>query len=68
MVFVTETAKWPTLALDMILVWALVPTLALAAWIIRKSYVKTGNVWTGAFTCALLFTLMQVANTVIYNY
>ena len=35
--FVTGVAKWPTLALDMILVWALVPTLAIAAWIARKS-------------------------------
>ena len=68
MLFATGTAKWPTLALDMILMWAIVPTLAVAAWIVRKSYVKTGNVWTGAFICALLFTLMQVANTVIYFY
>ena len=66
--FVTGVAKWPTLALDMILVWALVPTLALAAWIARKSYLKTGNVWTGVFINTLLFTLMQVANTVIYYY
>ena len=68
MVFVTGTAKWPTLALDIILVWAIVPTLGLAAWIARKSYVKTGNVWTGVFINTLLFTMLQVANTVIYYY
>lgn len=66
--FVTGVAKWPGLALDIILVWALVPTLAIAGYIMRKSYLKTGNLWIGVFTSALLFTLMQVANTVIYNY
>jgi hypothetical protein len=64
--FVTGTAKYPTLALNMILVWALVPTLAISAWIVRKSYFKTGNIWLGVFINALLFTLMQVANTTLY--
>jgi len=64
--FVTGTAKWPGQALNMILTWALVPTLAIAAWIARKSYLKTGNIWTAVFINALLFTLMQVANTTLY--
>ena len=64
--FVTGTAKYPTLALNMILVWALVPTLAISAWIVRKSYFKTGNIWLGVFINAILFTLMQVANTTLY--
>ena len=64
--FITGTAKWPGQALNMILVWAIVPTLGLAAWITRKSYLKTGNIWTAVFINALLFTLMQVANTTLY--
>ena len=64
--FVTGTAKFPSLALNMILLWALVPTLAISAWIARKSYFKTGNIWTAVFVNALLFTLMQVANTTLY--
>lgn len=64
--FATGTAKYPNQALNMILVWALVPTLAIAAWITRKSYLKTGNIWTGVFINAILFTLIQVANTTLY--
>lgn len=64
--FATGVAKWPTLALNMILVWVLPITMGLAAWIVRKSWQKTGNIWTGVFICALLFTLIQVANTTLY--
>lgn len=66
MLAVTGTAKFPTQALNMILTWALVPTLAISAWIARKSYFKTGNIWTGVFINAILFTLIQVANTTLY--
>jgi len=66
MLFVTGTAKFPGQALNMILVWALVPTLAISSWIARKSYQKTGNVWLGVFINTILFTLMQVANTTLY--
>ena len=66
--FVTGVAKWPTLDLHMILVWALVPTMAFAAWITRKSYMKTGNIWTAVFINTLLFTMMQVANTILHVY
>ncbi len=66
--FVTGTAKWPSLDLHMIYVWALVPTMIFAAWITRKSYAKTGNIWTAVFINAFLFTLMQVANTILHVY
>ena len=66
--FVTGFAKWPTLDLHMILVFAIVPTMALAAWITRKSYQKTGNIWTAVFINTLLFTIMQVANTILHVY
>ena len=64
--FVTGQAHWPTLALDILLLFAVVPTLAFAAWFTRKSYFKTGNIWTAVFISTLLFTLMQVANTTLY--
>ena len=64
--FVTGVAKWPSEALHMILVWVLPITMSFAAWIVRKSWQKTGNIWTGVFICALLFTLIQVANTTLY--
>lgn len=66
--FVTGVAKYPTQSLTMIYVFALIPTLGVAAWIARKSYFKTGNVWTGVFINALLFTLVQVANTYLPFY
>lgn len=64
--FATATAKWPTLALNMILVIVIPITMGFAAWIIRKSWQKTGNLWTGVFICTLLFTMIQVANTTLY--
>lgn len=66
--FATGVAQWPTLALNMILVFALVPTMIFAAWITRKSYAKTGNIWTAVFINTLLFTMMQVANTILHVY
>ena len=66
--FVTGFAKWPVLDLHMILVFAIVPTMALAAWITRKSYQKTGNIWSAVFINTLLFTMMQVANTILHVY
>ena len=64
--FATGVAKWPREDLHMILVWVLPITMGFAAWIVRKSWQKTGNLWTGVFICALLFTLIQVANTTLY--
>ena len=65
--FITGTSKW-TLQLPIIYVFAIVPTMILAAWITRKSYAKTGNIWTAVFINTFIFTMMQVANTYITVY
>lgn len=62
--FATGTSKWK-LNLPIIYVFAVIPTMIFAAWITRKSYAKTGNVWTAVFINTFLFTMMQVANTFI---
>ena len=64
--FITGTAKWPTVALSMILVIVIPITMGVAAWFFRKSWQKTNNIWTGVFICTLLFTMIQVANTTLY--
>lgn len=65
-VFLTGTAGVPTLALQPILLYGLIPSLALAAVFTRKIYEKTNNVWVAAFLNTILFTLITVANTTIY--
>lgn len=65
-VFLTGTAAVPTLALQPILLYGLIPSLALAAVFTKKIYEKTNNVWLAAFLNSILFTLITVANTTIY--
>ncbi|MBR3840021.1 MAG: alpha/beta hydrolase [Erysipelotrichales bacterium] len=66
MLFATGTAPFVNFALNGILCFALVPTLAIAAIINRRSFEKTNNVWLGVFINALLMTIMTLANTAIY--
>ena len=54
--FLTGTAAVPSLALPGILLFGLVPSLAIAAIFARKFYEKTNNVWTSAFFNTFLFT------------
>ena len=64
--FITGTAAVPYLNLESILLFGLVPTLALAAIFARKFYEKTNNIWTSAFFNTLLFTMIAIANTTVY--
>ena len=64
--FATGTAPFVNFALNGILCFALVPTLAIAAIINRRSFEKTNNVWLGVFINAILMTIMTLANTAIY--
>ena len=64
--FVTGTAYVPTLALEGILLFGLVPSLAVAAIFAKKFYEKTNNIWTSAFFNTFLFTMIAIANTTIY--
>ena len=64
--FITGTAGVPTLALQPILLFGLIPSLAIAAVFTKKLYEKTNNVWIAVFLNSMLFTLITVANTTIY--
>ena len=64
--FLTGTAAVPSLALPGILLFGLIPSLALAAVFARKFYEKTNNVWTSAFLNTFLFTMIAIANTAVY--
>ena len=64
--FATGTAAHPTQALSAILLFGMIPTLAIAACFSRALYKRTGNVWTPAFLNALLMTTMTLANTAVY--
>lgn len=62
----TGTAHWPTFSLSGILCVGLVPTLSFAAIIMRRFSLKVGNIWTGVFFTSIFFTLITLANTIIY--
>ncbi len=64
--FITGTAFYSNQALSGILLFALVPTLAIASCFTKLLYKKTGNVYLPAFLNTILMTMMTVANTTVY--
>ncbi len=66
LLFLTDTAMFPTQSLTSILLFGFVPTLVIAAIFTRALYKRNGNVWVPAFLNAILLTLMTVANTAVY--
>ncbi len=64
--FITGTAGVADLSLEPILLFGLIPSLAVAAIFARKFYEKTNNVWTSAFFNTFLFTMIAIANTTVY--
>lgn len=66
LVFSTGVAMYPGQALNGILLFALIPCLAVAAVFARKLYEKTNNVWLPAFLNTILFTLISCANTALF--
>ncbi|MCL2378194.1 MAG: alpha/beta hydrolase [Defluviitaleaceae bacterium] len=64
--FATGTAWYPTMALNAILLFALIPCLAIAAIYARKLYEKTNNVFLAAFTNTIFFTMIVIANTAVF--
>jgi dienelactone hydrolase len=65
-VFLNNVAAYPAEALNGIVLFALIPCLAIAAVFAKKLFNKTGNVWLAAFLNAILFTVITVANTVMF--
>ncbi|MFC5470237.1 serine aminopeptidase domain-containing protein [Cohnella suwonensis] len=64
--FMSGVGMYPAQALNGILLFALVPSLIIAAVYARKLFEKTNNVWLAAFLNTLLFTMISVANTTMY--
>ncbi|MBO8139688.1 MAG: alpha/beta hydrolase [Thermosipho sp. (in: Bacteria)] len=64
--FATGRAFYPNQSLSSILLFALIPTLLVAAVYMKKLYKETGNVYTPAFLNAILMTMITVANTTTY--
>ena len=64
--YVTGTAMWPAQSLNGILLFALIPCLAIAAVYARKLAQKTNNIWLGAFLNTILFTVIACANTAMF--
>ncbi|HBG32566.1 MAG TPA: hypothetical protein DDW82_02325 [Acholeplasmataceae bacterium] len=62
----TGVAAYPSFSLSAILCVGLIPTLAVAAIIMRRFSQKTGNIWTSVFFSTIFFTLITLANTVVY--
>lgn len=65
--YTTGVAAYPTFSLSAILTVGLVPVLSIAAIVMRRLSVKTGNVWTGVFFVAIFFTIITLSNTIIYQ-
>jgi pimeloyl-ACP methyl ester carboxylesterase len=61
-----HTGAYPAEALNGIVMIALVPCLAVAAVYAKKLFNKTGSVWLAAFLNSILFTMITVANTVMF--
>ena len=66
MLFITGTAMYPDMALNAILLFALIPCLGVAAVYARKLYEKTNNVYLASFTNTILFTMITCANTAMF--
>lgn len=66
MLFITGESVFPQEALNGILLFALVPCLGIASIYARVLFKKTNNVWLASFVNTLLFTMITVANTVMF--
>jgi len=62
----TGVAPFPTFSLSAILSVGLVPTLIIAAIIMRRLSIKTDNIWTGVIFSTVFFTIVTLANTAVY--
>ena len=62
--FTSTGVMWqPDMNLGYIVLFPMVPILAIATVISRRMTAKTGNMWLGAFINTLLFTLITCSNT-----
>ncbi|MDR1795769.1 MAG: alpha/beta hydrolase [Erysipelotrichaceae bacterium] len=66
LLFATGVAMQPDQSLNGILLFALVPCLAIAGVYAFKLSKATNNIWVAAFTNTLLFTIITCANTAMF--
>ncbi len=64
--YIKGVAAWPTQGMIAIGLLATIPGMILATVFTKKIYEKTNNIWTSAFFNSLLFTMIPVANTLLY--
>lgn len=64
--YTTGIAAYPTFSLSAILTVGLIPSLSMAGILMRRLSKKTGNIWTGVIFSSLFFTIITLANTVVY--
>jgi len=64
--YITGTALYPASGMVSIGLIAIIPCLVVAAIYTRKLYEVTNNVWTAGFFNAFLFTMINVANTILH--
>ena len=62
----TGVAAYPTFSLSAILSVGLIPTLVFAAIIMRRFSIRNNHIWTGVFFSTIFFTIITLANTVVY--
>ena len=63
----TGTAPYPNFSLSGILVQGLILTLVFMSIIQRRALEKTHSIWLGVFINTILFTMITLASTCIYN-
>lgn len=64
--FTTGVAAYPDQNLSGILLFALIPSLAIASCFAKYLFKKTNHVYLAAFLNTILLTIMTVANTTVY--
>ena len=64
--YISGVAAWPTQGMISIGLLATIPSLIVATIFTRKIYESTNNVWTAGIFNSLLFTMIPVANTLLY--
>lgn len=66
LLFSRGVALYPGQSLNGILLFALIPCLAIAAVYAKSIYKRTNNVWLAGFINTFLFTMIGVANTILF--
>jgi len=64
--FATGVSFFPAQALNGIVLFGIIPGLAVAAIYAKALFNKTNNIWLASFVNSMLFTMITVANTAMF--